>query len=40
MRRLPIVEEDGRLVGVIAQADIADHASAKDIGKVVEEISK
>jgi CBS domain-containing protein len=40
VRRLPIVEEDGRLVGVIAQADIAEHASAKDTGKVVEEISR
>ena len=40
VRRLPIVEEDGRLVGVIAQADIAEHASAKDLGKVVEEISR
>ena len=40
VRRLPVVEEDGRLVGVVAQADIAEHASAKDTGKVVEQISK
>ena len=40
VRRLPVVEEDGRLVGVVAQADIAEHASAKDTGRVVEQISK
>ena len=40
VRRLPVVEEDGKLAGVVAQADIAEHASAKDTGKVVEEISR
>ena len=40
VRRLPIVEEDGRLVGVIAQADITKHASAEDAGEVVEQISR
>jgi|ERR1051326_7664562 len=40
VRRLPIVEEDGRLIGVVAQADIAKHASAKDAGRVVEQISE
>jgi CBS domain-containing protein len=40
IRRLPVVEEDGKLIGVIAQADIAEHAKPKDTGKVVEEISK
>jgi CBS domain-containing protein len=39
VRRLPVVEEDGRLVGVVAQADIARHGDAKATGQVVEEIS-
>lgn len=40
VRRLPVVEEDGRLVGVVAQADVAQHASDQQTGEVVEEISK
>jgi CBS domain-containing protein len=40
VRRLPVVEEDGRLAGVVAQADVAKHASDKQTGEVVEEISK
>jgi CBS domain-containing protein len=40
IRRLPVVEEDGSLAGVVAQADIAQHASARDTGEVVEQISK
>jgi CBS domain-containing protein len=40
VRRLPVVEEDGRLVGILAQADVAGHASAEQTGEVVEEISQ
>ena len=40
VRRLPVVEEDGRLIGVVAQADIARKASESDTGHVVEEISR
>jgi len=40
VRRLPVVEEDGRLVGVVAQADVAEEAKPKKVGKLVEEISK
>jgi|SRR5688572_3297521 len=40
VRRLPVVEEDGRLVGVLAQADVAQEAKAKDTGQMVEEISQ
>jgi CBS domain-containing protein len=40
VRRLPVVQEDGRLVGVIAQADVADEAKAKKVGELVEEISR
>jgi CBS domain-containing protein len=40
VRRLPVVEEDGRLVGIVAQRDIALHASDEQTGDVVEDISK
>jgi len=40
VRRLPVVEEDGRLVGVVAQADVAREARDKQTGQLVEEISK
>jgi len=40
IRRLPVVEEDGRLVGIVAQADIARNASDTQTGYLVEDISK
>jgi CBS domain-containing protein len=40
IRRLPVVEEDGRLVGVIAQADVAREAKEKQTGQLVEDISQ
>jgi CBS domain-containing protein len=40
VRRLPVCEEDGRLVGIVAQADVAIAASDQETGRVVEEISK
>jgi CBS domain-containing protein len=40
VRRLPVVEEDGRLVGVVAQADVAEHAPSSETGRMVEEISE
>jgi CBS domain-containing protein len=40
VRRLPVIEQDGRLVGVVAQADIAREAKEKETGALVEEISK
>ena len=39
VRRLPVVE-DGRLIGVVAQADVAREGDEKDVGHRVEEISK
>ena len=39
VRRLPIVE-DGKLVGMLAQADVARTMSEPRVGEVVEEISK
>jgi CBS domain-containing protein len=40
VRRLPVVEEDGKLVGVVAQADIAREGDDSQTGELVEEISK
>jgi CBS domain-containing protein len=40
VRRLPVVEEDGRLVGVVAQADIARQGDDTQTGQVVQEISE
>jgi CBS domain-containing protein len=40
VRRLPVVEEDGRLVGIVAQADVARETSDEQTGEMVEEISK
>jgi CBS domain-containing protein len=40
VRRLPVVAEDGRLVGVLAQADVAREAKDEQTGQLVEEISK
>lgn len=39
VRRLPVVE-GGRLVGIIAQADLGLGASEEKVGETVEEISK
>jgi CBS domain-containing protein len=39
VRRLPVVE-DGRLVGVLAQADVARQADDKKTGEVVAQISR
>jgi CBS domain-containing protein len=40
VRRLPVVEEDGRLVGVVAQADVARQSDDRKTGEVVERISQ
>jgi CBS domain-containing protein len=40
VRRLPVVEDDGRLVGVVAQADVAREAKDKQTGQLVEDISR
>ena len=39
VRRLPVVE-NGRLVGVVAQADVALEANEKDAGAMLEGISQ
>lgn len=39
VRRLPVVEEDGRLVGILAQADVAQQGQDAKTGQLVEQIS-
>jgi CBS domain-containing protein len=39
VRRLPVIDESKRLVGIIAQADVAKALSDKRTGEVVEAIS-
>lgn len=40
IRRILAVDDDGRCVGILAQADIARHRSERETGDVVEEISE
>lgn len=42
VRRVPVVDEDGMVVGIVAQADIAREegaASDQEVGRIVEAIS-
>jgi CBS domain-containing protein len=40
VRRMPVVDKENRLLGIVAQADLALHAPAADVSRVVTEISK
>lgn len=40
VRRLPVVQEDGRLVGMLAQADVAMEVEPARTGQMVEDISR
>jgi CBS-domain-containing membrane protein len=43
VRRIPVVDDQNRVLGVIAQADLARERKAigeKDLGKVLEKISE
>jgi CBS domain-containing protein len=40
VRRLPVVDEDGHLVGILAQADVAFEAKEKKTGELLEQISQ
>lgn len=39
VRRIPIVDQQGRLCGIISQADVARYSQDSELGEVVEEIS-
>ena len=40
VRRLPVTEEDGKLVGILAQADVAQSGNDSLTGEVVQQISQ
>jgi CBS domain-containing protein len=40
VRRLPVVEADGKLVGIVAQADVARESNDRKTGDLVEDISQ
>ena len=41
VRRVPVVDDQGRVVGIVAQADLArELGGAKEVGRVVEKISQ
>ncbi len=40
VRRLPVTEEDGKLVGILAQADVAQSGHDTLTGETVQQISK
>ena len=40
VRRLPVVEEDGRPVGILSQADVAREGDDTETGRVVQRISE
>jgi CBS domain-containing protein len=39
IRRMPVVDKSGALVGIVAQADVARHASQKEAGELVRDVS-
>jgi CBS domain-containing protein len=39
VRRLPVVDDDNRLIGVLSQADVALRAREKSVGEMVGQIS-
>jgi CBS domain-containing protein len=39
IRRVPVVDASGSVVGIVAQADVARHASDKEAGELVRDVS-
>jgi CBS domain-containing protein len=40
VRRIPIADDEGQLVGIVSQADIARHLDERETGEVLEDISQ
>ena len=40
VRRIPVVDADGVLVGIVTQAHIAKHLNQKQVGEMLQQISK
>ncbi|WP_299309623.1 CBS domain-containing protein [uncultured Croceicoccus sp.] len=40
IRRLPVVDREGKCCGIVSQADIARHADKKETGDLVREVSE
>jgi CBS domain-containing protein len=40
VRRVPVVDEEGRCAGIIAQADVARGGAKEDVGELVREVSR
>jgi CBS domain-containing protein len=39
VRRLPVIDHNGKCCGIVSQADVALHVGGQQIGEVVREIS-
>jgi CBS-domain-containing membrane protein len=39
IRRLPVIDDDKRLCGIVSQADLATHIDEEKVGDLVEAIS-
>jgi len=40
VRRIPVVDKGGKVIGIVAQADVARKATAKETAELVKDVSK
>jgi CBS-domain-containing membrane protein len=40
VRRIPVVDDTGALVGIVTQAHVAKHASISDAGQLLQNLSR